>query len=110
MAIWGSNAGVAALFTMAKSLVHIYRTVFQPLLLQGVLVLLFGLPRLSLKVSNLTLSHIKKHVSGFWDEFLSGTIQLYQTQHSDLLCYPLTSHCAACHGHCWHYLEESTDL
>ena len=53
VAVWGSNARVAALLTVARCLVYIHLTVLLPSLLQGVLVLPFGLPRLSLKVSNL---------------------------------------------------------
>ena len=86
MAVWGSNAGGNVLFTLGIYLVHIHLTVFLLLFLQGVLFLPFGQPRIALKVSNLTLNDIYRHVLGLRDNFLAGIIQSYQTQHSSLPC------------------------
>ena len=110
MVVWDFNAGVTVMLTMARYFVHIYLTRLLPSLLQGVLVLPFRLPSILLKVLNLILIHIQKHVSDLWDDFPAMIIQWYQTQHSNLPCYPFTSHCTACHWQYWRYLEESTDL
>ena len=57
VAIWGSNAEVAALFTVARCLVSILLSVLLLSLLHGILGLFLELPGLSLEVSNLALSH-----------------------------------------------------
>ena len=57
MAILCSNIRVAVLLTVAICLEHIYLILLLLSLLQGVLVLPFGLPSLSLKVLNLALGY-----------------------------------------------------
>ena len=52
VAVWGSNILATVLLIVAGYLIHICLTVLQLLLLQGVLVLPFGLPGLLLKVIN----------------------------------------------------------
>ena len=42
VAVWGFNARVAALLTVARYLICIHLSVLLPLLLQGVLVIPFG--------------------------------------------------------------------
>ena len=50
VAVWDSNARVTALLTVARCLVCVHLTRLLPAFLQGVLVILFGPPRLLLKV------------------------------------------------------------
>ena len=52
VAVWDSNVLVIVLLIVAGCLVHIHLTRLQLSLLQGVLVLPFGLPGLLLKVIN----------------------------------------------------------
>ena len=52
MDVWDSNTGVTALLAMAGCLIQIHLTGLPLSLLQGVLVLHFMLPKLSLKVLN----------------------------------------------------------
>ena len=55
VAVWDSNVLVTALLFVAGCLVHIFLTELQLSLLQGVLVLPFGLPGISLKIINKVL-------------------------------------------------------
>ena len=52
VAVWVSNAGVTALLTMARYLIRIHLTGLLLSLLQGVLVLPFGLLELLQKIIN----------------------------------------------------------
>ena len=55
--VWDSNVRVTALLIVARFFLHICLIGLLPLLLQGMLVLPFRLPRLSLKVLNYVLIH-----------------------------------------------------
>ena len=104
VAVCDSIVGVIALLAVARYLIHIHLIRLLLFLLQGVLVLLFGLLRISLRVLNWVLIHRYKYVLDLRVDFLAGITLLYQTQHSTLPYYPFTSRCIACHRQHWHNL------